>query len=69
MDPICKISGLKCIYCQPGACESREQHKNLTNYEVCCQDIETMAQVIDIAKVGWTKEQILNWLNQEAHID
>lgn len=37
----------------------------MTNYEWCCQSIENMAQVIDIAKCGWTREQIIKWLQKE----
>lgn len=35
-----------------------------TNFDVCCESIETMAQIIDIAKCGWTKEQVLEWLKK-----
>lgn len=35
-----------------------------TNFDVCCESVETMAQMIDIMKCGWTKEQIVNWLKQ-----
>ena len=35
-----------------------------SNFEVCCESVETMAQIIDIMKCGWTKEQIINWLKQ-----
>lgn len=37
-----------------------------TYFEFCCEDIENMAQAIDIMKVGWTKEQIVEWLKQEV---
>lgn len=40
------------------------QHK--TNFEICCESVENMAQVIDIAKCGWTKDEIIAWLNREA---
>lgn len=36
----------------------------MTNFEWCCQSIENMAQVIDIAKCGWTREQIIEWLQK-----
>lgn len=36
----------------------------MTNFEWCCQSIENMAQVIDIAKCGWTREQIIKWLQK-----
>lgn len=32
---------------------------------MCCESIEAMAQIIDIAKIGWTKEQIMEWLQKE----
>jgi len=35
-----------------------------TNFDVCCESPENMAGIIDIAKTGWTKEQILEWLNK-----
>ncbi len=35
-----------------------------TNFDVCCESVEMMAQMIDIMKCGWTKEQIVNWLKQ-----
>ena len=35
-----------------------------TNFDVCCESAETMAQIIDVMKCGWTKEQIINWLKQ-----
>lgn len=37
-----------------------------TNFDVCCESVETLAQIIDIAKIGWTKEQIIEWLNKPA---
>lgn len=40
--------------------------KRKTNFDYCCQSAEIMAQVIDIAKCGWTKEEIINWLQSEA---
>lgn len=36
-----------------------------TNFDRCCESIEAMAQIIDIAKIGWTKEQIMEWLQKE----
>lgn len=36
-----------------------------TNFDMCCESMEAMAQVIDIAKIGWTKEQIIEWLQKE----
>ena len=29
-----------------------------TNFDMCCESVEAMAQIIDIIKCGWTKEQI-----------
>lgn len=37
-----------------------------TNFDVCCENAETMAQMIDIMKCGWTREQILKWLKKPA---
>lgn len=34
-----------------------------TNFDVCCESVQTMAQAIDIIKVGWTKQQIIEWLH------
>ena len=36
-----------------------------TYFEYCCEDIENMAQVIDIAKIGWSKDEILEFLGRE----
>lgn len=44
---------------------NREKAKK-TNYDMCCESMEAMAQIIDIAKIGWTKEQIMEWLQSEA---
>lgn len=33
-----------------------------TNFDVCCESVETMAEIIDIMKCGWTKEQVKRWL-------
>lgn len=35
-----------------------------TNFDVCCESIENMAAVLDIAKIGWTKEQLVKWLKE-----
>lgn len=40
--------------------------KPKTNFDICCESVENMAQVIDIAKCGWTKDEIIAWLNREA---
>lgn len=37
-----------------------------TNFDVCCESIESLAQIIDIAKCGWTKEEIVDWLKKPA---
>ena len=37
-----------------------------TNFDACCESVEAMAQFIDIAKVGWTKKQIIKWLKSEV---
>lgn len=37
-----------------------------TNFDRCCESIEAMAQIIDIAKIGWTKDQIMAYLQSEA---
>lgn len=44
--------------------ESGERPKK-TNFDRCCESVEAMAQIIDIAKIGWTKEQIMEWLQKE----
>lgn len=41
------------------------EHKKKTNFDRCCESMESMAQIIDIAKIGWTKEQIMEWLQKE----
>ena len=42
-----------------------EYKQKKTNFDRCCESVETMAQIIDIAKIGWTKEQIMEWLQKE----
>lgn len=44
--------------------ENGERRKK-TNFDRCCESMEAMAQIIDIAKIGWTKEQIMEWLQKE----
>lgn len=44
--------------------ENGERPKK-TNFDRCCESMEAMAQIIDIAKIGWTKEQIMEWLQKE----
>ena len=41
-------------------------HKKKTNFDICCESMEAMAQIIDIAKIGWTKEQIMEWMQKEV---
>lgn len=33
-----------------------------TNFDVCCESMENMASIIDLTKVEWSKEKILEWL-------
>lgn len=40
-------------------------NKKKTNFDRCCESMEAMAHIIDIAKIGWTKEQIMEWLQKE----
>lgn len=46
--------------------QSSGDHKKKTNFDVCCESVEAMAQIIDIAKTGWTKEKIMEWLQSEV---
>lgn len=46
--------------------ERMKEDKKRTNFDICYQSIENMAQVIDIMKRGWTKEQVVEWLQSEA---
>ena len=41
------------------------EHKKKTNFDRCRESMEAMAQIIDIAKIGWTKDQIMEWLQKE----
>lgn len=45
---------------------SRVCKKQKTNFDICCESVENMAQVIDIAKCGWTREEIIKWLQSEV---
>lgn len=45
-------------------CTNQGISKIITNFDMCCKSVENMAQIIDIAKIGWTKEQIIEWLNK-----
>lgn len=50
-------------------CHNKSEYKAITNFDCCCESIENMAQAIDIMKVGWTKEQIVEWLQREVEDD
>ena len=50
----------------PAPYQPSGDHKKKTNFDRCCESVETMAQIIDIAKIGWTKEQIMEWLQSEV---
>ena len=52
-----------CLGCKQNAID---KYTPMTNFDMCCASIENMAQVIDIAKVGWTKKQIIEWLQSEV---
>ena len=49
----------------PAPYRSNGERPKKTNFDRCCESVEAMAQVIDIAKIGWTKEQIMDWLQKE----
>lgn len=49
----------------PASYHQSGEHKKKTNFDRCCESVEAMAQIIDIAKIGWTKEQIIEWLQKE----
>lgn len=53
-------------HCQGCKQNAIDKYTRKTHFDVCCESIENMAQIIDIAKVGWTKEQIIAWLQSEA---
>ena len=57
-------TGRHCIKCKRN--RATDMYKRKTNYDLCCESLENMAQVIDMAKIGWTKEQITDWLRQRA---
>lgn len=44
----------------------RENDNEQSSCDMCFESIENMAQIIDIAKIGWTKKQIVNWLQSKA---
>ena len=58
---------LKCVAWQPlpQPYQPKGEHVKKTNFDRCCESMEAMAQIIDIAKIGWTKEQIMEWLQKE----
>lgn len=49
---------------KPSDVESSDQHK--TNFDICCESAESMAQIVDIMKAGWTKEEVLHFLQSPA---
>ena len=49
----------------PHPYQTEGEHVKKTNFDRCCESMEAMAQIIDIAKIGWTKEQIMEWLQKE----
>lgn len=40
--------------------------RKITNFDRGCESMEAMAQIIDIVKIGWTKDQIMEWLQKEV---
>lgn len=44
--------------------KKKAREETRTNFDACCESIENMAAVLDIAKVGWTKEQLIKWLKE-----
>lgn len=50
----------------PAPYQPKGEHAKKTNFDMCCESMEAMAQIIDIAKIGWTKEQIMEWLQSES---
>ena len=46
-------------------CELYHRYAKRTNFDVCCSSVEAMASIIDIAKVGWTKEDVKEWLKKK----
>lgn len=51
---------------EPYQPERVKAYKKKTNFDMCCESMEAMAQIIDIAKIGWTKDKIMEWLQKEA---
>ena len=49
----------------PAPYQPKGEYVKKTNFDRCCESMEAMAQIIDIAKIGWTKEQIMEWLQKE----
>ena len=49
----------------PAPYQPKGDNKKKTNFDMCCESMEAMAQIIDIAKIGWTKEQVMEWLEKE----
>ena len=44
--------------------KKKAREETRTNFDACCESIENMAAVLDIAKIGWTKEQLVKWLKE-----
>lgn len=44
--------------------KKKAREETRTNFDACCESIENMAAVLNIAKVGWTKEQLIKWLKE-----
>ncbi|MCI7129624.1 MAG: hypothetical protein MSA09_03500 [Lachnospiraceae bacterium] len=59
-----------CVFNEGQDCPAAEgcggYERKRTNFDMCCESMEAMAQIIEIAKIGWTKEQIMEWLQSEV---
>ena len=59
-----------CPYNDGNDCPAAEgcagYERKRTNFDMCCESMEAMAQIIDIAKIGWTKDKIMEWLQSEV---
>lgn len=49
----------------PPEYQENGEHRKKTNFDRCCESMDAMAQIIDIAKIGWTKNKIMEWLQKE----
>lgn len=65
---ICKDTN--CPYNNGNECPAADgcagYERKRTNFDMCCESMEAMAQIIDIAKIGWTKDKIMEWLQSEV---